>query len=177
MTRIIPLQNDWLDDRETAKKHIRRLIREWKPILDMSNWTFEVTFYRDKYKASCAAEPEYRKGYLNLYLGELLKTWKTNYELEEFVVHEMLHCLTWSLITMTERLINNIGDNGYTRSELWKQKEDNEELFVQRMSDALVMSKYNLKTIPDSVRFRAARKDRKSDGFSKPKRKSKKRQI
>ena len=170
MTRIVALQNDWLVDRDTTKKNIRRIIREWKPVLDMTHWTFEVTFYKDKYTASCYAEPEYRKGYLNLYLGKLLEKWKTNYELEEFVVHEMLHCLTWSLVTMTERLIVNIGDNGHTKEEMWKLKEDHEELFVQRMSDALVMQKYGLRSIPDSIRFRAARRDRRQNGFSKPKR-------
>ena len=58
---------------------------------------------------------------------------------------------------ITESLIEHTGD---PTGELWKSKENNEELFVQRMSDALVMSKYNMKTIPDTVKVKGLERRR-----------------
>lgn len=152
-----PFNKDWLTNREVAKKQIKKLIREWKPVLDMSHWTIEVTFHKEEYAASCYAEPEYRNAHLNFYLGKLLPKFKINYELEEFVVHELIHCLSWPLVDITENLIEHTGD---PTGELWKSKENNEELFVQRMSDALVMSKYNMKTIPDTVKVKGLERRR-----------------
>lgn len=152
-----PFNKDWIESRIVAKKQIKKLIREWKTPLDMNHWTLEVTFNKEAWAASCHAEPEYRNAHLNFYLSVLLPKFKINYELEEFVVHEMIHCLTWSLVETTENLIEHFGD---PTGELWKNKEMNEEFFVQRMSDALVMSKYNLKTIPETVRIKGLEKRR-----------------
>lgn len=172
MDNSIAFQKDWLQNRDTIKKNVKRIIREWKSTLDMSNWTFEITFNKDDYAATCFAEPEYRNAYINFFLKRISAELKTNYELEEFVVHEMIHCLTWNLVGMTERLINTVGD---PTNELWTRKINDEELFVQRMSDALVMSKYNLKSIPESVKLRPPRRDRIAKEWKK--RKLKSRQI
>lgn len=148
-TTVTPFNNDWILDKDVAKSQIKKLIKEWKPVLDMSNYLIKVTFYKSTYSAWCVAEPEYKKAQINFYLTKLLPKLKINYELEEFVVHEMIHCLTWESVSLTEKLIESIGD---PTGVLWDKKEKDEELFVQRMSDGFVMTKYGLKTVPDAVR-------------------------
>lgn len=148
MDDSVILQNSWINNKTICKKEIIKLIEYWKFPLDMANWTFKVTFRKDKWKASCYAQPEYRTAQLNFYLDILLPTFKTNYELEEFVVHEMIHCLTWQLVALTESLIQSVGDE---TGVLWKEKEDKEENLVQKLSDSLVMTRYGLTKIPNSV--------------------------
>jgi hypothetical protein len=50
--------------------------------------------------ASCDAQPEYRSATLSFDLAKM----KTGDDLEEFVVHEMVHCLTWPIHTCAETL-------------------------------------------------------------------------
>jgi hypothetical protein len=164
MDNSLILSNTWILDKSTAKKQILELIEWWKNPLDMANWTFKITFRKDQWKASCYAEPEYRTAQLNFYLDQLIPQFKTNYELEEFVVHEMVHCLTWQLVDLTETLIKSSDDK---TGVLWSEKEKKEENLVQKLSDGLVMVKYNLSSIPNSVtahsieRPRATRKKKK----------------
>lgn len=152
-----PLKSDWIKSPYVAKKKIRELVREWKPILDLGHWTIDVSFDKKQWAACCEAKPEYRAANINFYMAKLLPKLKLNYELEEFVVHELIHCLTWPTVGIAERLIEVIGD---PTGELWKRKEDEEELCVQRLSDALVMAKYNMKSIPNTVRVQGLEKRR-----------------
>jgi hypothetical protein len=76
----------------------------------------------------------------------------------------MVHCLTWQLVDLTETLIKSSDDK---TGVLWSEKEKKEENLVQKLSDGLVMVKYNLSSIPNSVtahsieRPRATRKKKK----------------
>lgn len=166
MSDIVCFQTDWIQNREVAKKQIRNLIKEWKSILNMEHWTFEVTFSKEDSRASCYAMPEYRRAVMNFWVTGLLKSIKSNYELEEFVVHEMLHCVAWPLVGTLERFIEKSNDE---TGELVKRKEDDEELLIQTISDALVMMKYGIREIPDSIKFRKLRKDRKNSTKKKAK--------
>lgn len=148
------LEKDWLSDRPTIKKHIKRIIKEWKPVLGISNWDVRATFYKETHAATCAAQPEYRKIHLNFYLKLLLKPGpkkplRTNFDLEEFVVHEMIHGLSWSLVGMLEHYIEKSEEPH--RELLMELKEDAEEFLMESMSNALVMAKYGLKTKPNHI--------------------------
>ena len=148
------LDKTWLVDRTTIKKHIKRIIKEWKPILGISNWDIRVTFFRETHAATCAAQPEYLKIHLNFYLKLLLKPGphkplRTNYDLEEFVVHEMIHGLSWNLVSMLEYYIERSEEPH--RELLEEQKEKAEEFLMESLSTALVLSKYGLRSKPNHI--------------------------
>ena len=140
----------WLQDRATVKTSIRSIIKDWKYRLGMGDWQIKISYYREKYMATCYAEPEYGKAWLNFYLKRVMAENHSNYDLEELVVHELCHCHSWPLVSLTEDLINTVED---PTGRLLKSKEDYEELLISKMGHALVMSKYGLTEVPDTVRI------------------------
>lgn len=158
------LGSDWLLDRMTVKKQIRRIIKEWKPVLGLVNWKTAVTFYKETHAATCYAEPEYRRIFLNFYLKLLLKPgpkkpFKTNFDLEEFVVHEMIHGLSWNLVGMLEHYIEKSEEPH--KQLLVEQKDKAEEFMMESLSNALVMAKYGLKTKPGHIQISGLEKKKR----------------
>jgi hypothetical protein len=151
MTKSSIHLNDMLIDRATTKKAIRKIITEWKERLGIKHWTVFVNFSRNGSMAECYAEPEYFKAYLNFFMKRVMEEVQTNYDLEELVVHELCHCLSWELVALTERLIENTEDETGELDTLVSRRE--EEL-VSAMSHGLVMAKYGLTEVPENVRFK-----------------------
>lgn len=151
MTKSSVHLNDMLVDRATTKKAIRRIISEWKDRLGIKHWTIFVTFSRSANMAECYAEPEYFKGYLNFYMKRVMADVQTNYDLEELVVHELCHCISWELVALTERLVETTTDETGELNTLVSRRE--EEL-VSTMSHGLVMAKYGLTEVPETVRLK-----------------------
>lgn len=143
--------NDVVGDRASTKKAIRRLITEWKERLGIKHWTIFVTFARSSNMADCYAEPEYFKGFLNFYMKRVLEDVQTMYDLEELVVHELCHCVSWELVALTERLVEQSNDETGELDTLVSRRE--EEL-VSTMSHGLVMAKYGLREVPETVRLK-----------------------
>lgn len=146
--------NSWLKDKKTVENKIIELVYEWKPRVGIPHWTIEVTFEKEKPIASCAVAENYLSAQLNFNPKRLLGgEISTNFDLEELVVHEMVHINVWDLAVMTERLIGADEDD---ENELERQREKLEERTVTLIGRGLVMAKYRLTVIPDSFTAKLA---------------------
>ena len=142
---------DWLSERTVTRKTVFSLISEWQFPLGMVHWTLEANFRERTYLASCYAEPQYYKGTLYFNYKRMESELLSDFDLEELVVHEMCHCKSWPLAAMAGRLIEYVGDES---GELEKQRDDHDEQLITSVGQALVMMKYGLTELPDSVKLR-----------------------
>jgi membrane protein YqaA with SNARE-associated domain len=146
----------WLTNRPTIKANIFGLIQEWKPKVGVNQWTLRITFQQETAMASVAAAENYLSAHVNYWLGRVEKEIKTNFDLEELVVHELCHLTTWNICAMAERFIVLSED---ITGELENQRNRLEENMVTVLGRGLVMAKYGLTEVPDS--FTARMKEKK----------------
>lgn len=142
---VITTDDSWLLNRDVVKETIQELVADWRPKMGLANWSFYITFNREKPVASCEVLENYWSVQLNFYLKRIEEDVETNLELEELVVHEMAHVLVWDLATFAEDYIDDDED------QLLKQHEKMEERLVTNIGRGLVMAKYGLTEIPDSL--------------------------
>lgn len=150
--KTIITSKKWLQNRESIKKSIPLIIAYWKHPLGMMHWTLDISYREQQFQASCVIEPKYFKAKLYFNFGRIEKELHTNFDLEELVVHEMCHCKTFPLSSMAARLIMYVGDES---GELDEQADIHDEQLVTCMGQALMMAKYRLTLLPDSVTLRS----------------------
>lgn len=78
-------------------------VKELQEPLGLSGWSIQLeTGPLEDAKASCAAEPEYRRALISFDPEKL----ETGDELDEIIVHEMTHIATWPLSKAVEDIAN-----------------------------------------------------------------------
>lgn len=76
-----------------TRPQVLALVAKWKARLLLDSWTFRVVLTtKMEHLADCEASPEYLDAVLRFNPARL-----TVDNLEETVVHELLHCHTWEL--------------------------------------------------------------------------------
>lgn len=82
--------------RAQKRKRINALVGAWQGPLGLANWTVSVCFDDSvPEQASCIANPEYRTARLTFNLRRVGPE-----EIEELVVHEMIHCHGWAVAAL-----------------------------------------------------------------------------
>lgn len=79
-----------------TEAEIHRLVRYWRKQLDLEGWVIHVRFTETgRLVASCKARPAYEYAIVNFNLPRLRADLFERVELEEVVVHELVHCVSW----------------------------------------------------------------------------------
>lgn len=117
---------DWLQE-------IAAWVREWAPRLDLQHWEIEVNFDEDVHQATCTAEPQYMHAVVSFNPERLNLEIETERQLEELVLHELVHARLWTLANM----FAGLDENGQRMVEFL------EEEAVTQMTGALLRAKYN----------------------------------
>lgn len=76
---------------------IDQILAYWQPILDLENWDIRIGFTEAESVACCLAKPQYLTAMLDFNLARLGQEIKTRPELEELVLHELVHARLWAL--------------------------------------------------------------------------------
>lgn len=76
------------------KGRILAFIQYWGPILDLQNWAIKVSWDEKKHVATCRADPKYKVMFVRFNLTKIRKEID---DLEELVVHELVHGPLWLL--------------------------------------------------------------------------------
>lgn len=105
---------------------VQALVDAYTPRLGLADWRINVRWIDDPEaeKAGCYAEPEYLQAELTF---NARVDWSALAlaRLREYVVHELVHCLTWSIARCGEAL-------GRTEAEREWHRDKHEEL-VERI--------------------------------------------
>jgi len=73
------------------------------PILNLSDWTIKIRFTKKmKNLADCDASPEYKEAKIRVNLDAIKL--RSYHEVVATALHELLHCLSWNLMTWAEQL-------------------------------------------------------------------------
>jgi predicted metal-dependent hydrolase len=78
------------------RSRIEALVARWTPILGLQHWMIEVRFDQRNHQATCAARPEYEEAVLRFNLPVIAREVRLPGALEDLVVHELCHCITWN---------------------------------------------------------------------------------
>ena len=109
------------------RRRILALTEVWRVPLGLGSWSFDVRFEDTvPEQASCVADPEYRKAVLIFNLRRLAAD-----ELDETVLHEMLHCIGWPIAALAIKWAH--GDK--ERREVARQAE---ELLITHLSNVIL---------------------------------------
>jgi len=111
------------------KGRILKLLRYWRPILDLENWVFYIHWGEKKILAGCEADPEYKQVHLYFNLPKIAKQLKGALDLEELVVHELTHSPLWLL------------SRGLKNRRLSREEEFAEENTTTTVSRALIRAR------------------------------------
>lgn len=76
------------------KARITGYIHYWRPVLDLDNWTIKVEWNKNKDIANALAAPDYKQLHLQFNLKRIAKEVD---DLEELVLHELVHGPLWLL--------------------------------------------------------------------------------
>jgi len=83
---------------------IREVFEDYRELMGLHRWVIRFANGRpddlDPCKGACLAMPEYREATLVFDL----ERFETGDDIEEMVVHEMVHCLTWEIVHVAEVL-------------------------------------------------------------------------
>lgn len=80
-------------------------VHYWQPILGLDHWFLRVRFTERSWFAHCKAAPMYEKATLDFNLDRIRNEMYHELELEELVLHEMVHCIIWE---SSERAVTQI---------------------------------------------------------------------
>lgn len=88
--------------------HVLATFEKIREPMGLDRWTITPTAepIADS-RAFCVAHPEYREARIVLDFDKL----QTGDDVDEIVVHESTHCLTWELHTLAEELANALADS------------------------------------------------------------------
>lgn len=86
--------------------HIIELVEKLKEPLNLDRWVIKLEHGPLDDTAACSAMPEYKTATLGFNLEKLA----TGDELDEIVVHEMMHCHTWPTFDLAEALGNAMSE-------------------------------------------------------------------
>lgn len=84
---------------------IERLVKKWVPLLGLTHWRIDVKFDERQVAASCAAMPTYENGTVSFNLPYIRKHYHVLEEVEDLVVHELVHCMIWQ---SSERAVTQV---------------------------------------------------------------------
>lgn len=84
-----------------TQAQVKRRVAHWKKRLGLSGWRIAVSFGSDEEEceASCSAAPEYRAAMLRFDLTKIAPD-----ELDNYVVHELLHLVGWPLANAAQTM-------------------------------------------------------------------------
>jgi len=89
--------------RITKKILFAKTVEILQPYLNLRDWRIIIRYSsRMKNTADCEAFPEYKEAVIRCNLKELPKL--SHYDVVSVAIHEMVHCLLWSLVEWTESL-------------------------------------------------------------------------
>lgn len=95
------------------RDEIALLVKKWISALDMDRWKIAVRFNEEPQEnsAGCIAKPEYREAMITFNLANL----SSERDLEEHVVHELVHCITWPLTEVADTYAQDVKSQGVAR--------------------------------------------------------------
>lgn len=99
----------------------------------MQHWKVEVNFDLTNHLATCEAEPQYMSAVLSFNPQRLETDISSERELEELVLHELVHARLWALANLLQ---------GQDKNEQ-RMLEFLEEEAVTQITGALLRAKYN----------------------------------
>lgn len=79
--------------RSTPRTRIEALVARWVPILGLQDWLIAVRFDERKHQGTCVARPQYEEATIRFNLRVVARLRPA--EIEDLVVHELCHCVTW----------------------------------------------------------------------------------
>jgi predicted SprT family Zn-dependent metalloprotease len=82
--------------RSTLRTRIEALVARWVPILGLQDWLIALRFDQRTHQATCVAQPQYEEATINFNLPVIARELKRPSEVEDLVVHELCHCVTWN---------------------------------------------------------------------------------
>lgn len=92
-----------------VKAEILRLKELWIPILRLQNWDISVTFDEKEDLATADSLPRYLRLGLSFNVPRVMSELETRdyFDLEELVVHELCHALTWRMWDLVDQFTNS----------------------------------------------------------------------
>jgi hypothetical protein len=90
-----------------TKLKITRRLRRWQRDMLLGGWKIKIIFDPppdedgDDSRAGCVANPEYKEA--TIYWDSARVEVDTDAELDDWCIHELLHCSTWRLEKLAER--------------------------------------------------------------------------
>lgn len=81
----------------TLRSRIEAYSRDWRPILGLQDWRI-IIHYDERCKEKfgyCIAQPCYEEAVIGLKLSNIRKLLIEDDDLEELVLHELVHCVIW----------------------------------------------------------------------------------
>ena len=76
------------------REALKEKVAKWRPVLGLNDWKIGVKFNERQHMATCTADPEYEQATLHFNVRRIRAEVPAN-QLDELVVHELTHCLTW----------------------------------------------------------------------------------
>lgn len=89
----------------SLQKQIETLVAHWRPIMGLDTWVIQVRFDEKVHTATCIAQPQYEEAVLTFNLKRIRENCRTPWMVEELVVHELSHALSWR---SSERTVTRI---------------------------------------------------------------------
>jgi predicted SprT family Zn-dependent metalloprotease len=89
----------------SLQKQIVTLVNHWRPIMGLDTWIIQVRFDEKVHTATCIAQPQYEEAMLTFNPKRIRTTCPTPGMIEELVVHELTHALSWK---SNERTVTRI---------------------------------------------------------------------
>lgn len=89
-------------EHESDLAQLRRLVEFYRRPLGLDRWDLEIVEgagLEDDAEALCHAQPEYRRATVYFDLAKIPERKRARY-----VLHEMIHCLTWPMAAVAEPL-------------------------------------------------------------------------
>lgn len=118
-------------------QQVESLLREWAPHLGLAGWTIDFSLDEDKFLATAESQPRYRTIQLTF---NPTRIQKENANLEELVIHELVHALSWRLWKLSEKFVELHTQTNTHEVWDWVLEEIHEE-FVTIIGEALVEAK------------------------------------
>ena len=89
----------------SLQRQIVTLVNHWRPIMGLDTWIIQTRFDEKVHTATCIAQPQYEEAVLTFNLKRIRTNCPTPAMIEELVVHELTHALSWR---SSERTVTRI---------------------------------------------------------------------